>query len=137
MAPETSLLDDLERLRLPEGQAVKSGRSARTRPPRHRTGERFLKGPIPWSWLARAARQPGKALHVAIAAWHQAAMARSATVPLSLSDLAGDLGVLRDAARRGLEALEAAGLVRVERCAGRRPLVTILDVSPGDGNGGA
>jgi hypothetical protein len=33
------------------------------RPPRHRRGERFLKGPIPWPWISAAAALPGKALH--------------------------------------------------------------------------
>jgi hypothetical protein len=40
------------------------------------------------------------------------------------------LGVKPDAAGRGLIALESAGLVGVERGAGRKPVVTILDGSP-------
>jgi DNA-binding MarR family transcriptional regulator len=59
-------------------------------------------------------------------------MARSAVVPISLASLERDLGVLRDAASRGLKALEAAGLVEVERHPGRRPVVTILDTSEDD-----
>jgi len=36
-------------------------------------------------------------------------------------------GVDRDAKRRGLAALEAAGLVTVERKPGRNPIVTIVE----------
>ncbi len=38
--------------------------TGRTKPPRPRAGDRFLKGPIPMRWLERAAQQPGRALHV-------------------------------------------------------------------------
>ena len=37
--------------------------------PRHRQGEKFLKGPIPWDWLTKAAQLPGHALHVALVLW--------------------------------------------------------------------
>jgi len=37
--------------------------------PRHKLGEKFLKGPIPWDWISRAAKQPGKAVHVALVLW--------------------------------------------------------------------
>ena len=32
------------------------------KPPRHRPGEKFLRGPIPWTWLQQAARLRGSAL---------------------------------------------------------------------------
>src|SRR5687768_6050950 len=35
---------------------------------------RFLKGPVPMSWLERAANLPGKALHVAVAIRFQAGL---------------------------------------------------------------
>ena len=49
------------------------------RPPRHRSGEKFLKGPIPWAWLQRAFLLPGKALHVALLLWREAGCRRSRT----------------------------------------------------------
>jgi hypothetical protein len=94
--------------------------------PRHRKGERFLKGPVPWPWLQWAARLPGKALHVGVALWQLAGMANTTTVKLSLSWLETELGAQRDAGRRALGALEGAGLVEVVRHPGRCPVVTIL-----------
>jgi hypothetical protein len=96
------------------------------RPPRPGQGEKFLKGPIAWSWLTKAARLPGKTLAVAIAISFLAGLTKSNTVKLGLSNLEAEMGVKRDAAARGLAALEAAGLVRVERHVGRKPRVTVL-----------
>ncbi len=101
-------------------------RGQKVRVPRHRPGERFLKGPIPWRWLTKAARLPGKALHVAIALWFWAGIKRSAAVAFPISQLRL-LGVSRYAAYRGLLALERVGLVSVCRHSGRRSLVTLLD----------
>ena len=95
--------------------------------PRHRPGEKFLKGPVPWRWLEQAGRLPGKALAVGLAAWQQAGCRRTRTVPLNLSGLT----VPRRTAQRGLEALECAGLVSVAHRKGRPPLVTLRDAPPG------
>lgn len=95
-------------------------------PPRHRPGERFLKGPIPMEWLALAAKLPGKALHVGMAVWHLAGMKRSSTVILTAS-LLRSLGVTRYAARRALKVLEQAQLVSVGRHRGRNPTVVLLE----------
>jgi hypothetical protein len=100
--------------------------------PTHKKGERFLKGPIPMSWLITAARQGGKAFHVGVALWHLAAMKNSARVSLSGSVLTS-FGVSRYSTSRALESLEGAKLVEVERHPGRRSVVTILD-APGDGD---
>ncbi len=37
--------------------------------PRKRAGELFLKGPVPMSWIYRAGRLPGHALHVGVVLW--------------------------------------------------------------------
>ncbi len=112
-----------KRLALPKSKAKQK---VSTKPPHHKPGQRFLKGPIPWDWLDQAARQPGKALHVAIALWFLAGVKRTRTVALSGSVLSG-LSVKRHSGYRGLTALEQAGLVRVERHPGRNPIVTILE----------
>jgi hypothetical protein len=98
------------------------------RPPRHRLGEKFLKGPIPWAWLERAYPLPGKALHVALWLWREAGCRRSRRVPLCLS---GELapGLNRQSARRGLRQLVVAGLVSVRRTPGRGLEVTLLDAA--------
>lgn len=112
-------LFDPKRLSLP-------GAPRNQKAPRHRLGEKFLLGPIPWDWLSVAAGLPGRALHVGIALWFLSGIkGRVATVALSNTVLC-DLGVNRHAAYRGLAALEAAGLVSVERHRGRNSIVTIL-----------
>lgn len=93
--------------------------------PRFAKGERFLKGPIPMKWLNAAACLPGKAAHVAICLWHLSGMTGSKNVHLTRKTLE-DAGVQRHAAYRALKAMEEAGLVKVDRCRGRCPIVTIV-----------
>jgi DNA-binding transcriptional ArsR family regulator len=76
--------------------------------------------------LTSAARLPGQGFKVGVVLWHLAGLKRKPTVALSLSSLDEEMGIQRDAARRALSALEEAGLVSVERHAGRKPIVTIL-----------
>lgn len=120
---------DPEQFRLPVGRGgdTPHSPSPTTKLPRHKPGEKFLKGPIPWNWLAKAATQPGKALHVALTLWFLAGMKRSRTVSLATSYLSM-LGVNRFAGYRGLKTLERVGLVSVVRHRGRQPMVTILEV---------
>jgi len=90
------------------------------------SGKRFLRGPVPMDWLNRAARLPGKALHVGIAIWHLAGLKKQvADIKLS-SAILTDLGISRPAGYRGLKALEQAALVSVIRHTGRQPLVSLL-----------
>jgi hypothetical protein len=96
------------------------------KPPRHRPGEAFLKGPIPWPWLVLAARLPGQALQVALLLWREAGCRKCRTVPFCLSH-GRELGVTVGSARRALRHLEAAGLVRVRRPPGRGLEVTLTD----------
>jgi hypothetical protein len=98
------------------------------RPPRHKPGEPFLKGPIPWPWLTTAARLPGKALHVALVLWREAGCRKSRTVRFCLSH-GDDLGVSEQAARRALRGMERAGLVSLLRKPGRGLEVTLLDLA--------
>ena len=95
------------------------------RAPKLARGQRFLKGPIPWVWITRAADLPGRALHTAMALWFLSGVTRSETVKLS-GRLLTELGVDRHAKYRALTALEGAGLVRVTRLPGQNPVVTLL-----------
>src|SRR5688572_16893412 len=90
---------DLDRLRLPRALSGPLT-TQETNVPRHAPGERFLKGPVPWSWLERAGLLPGRALHVGLALWLRAGMARSRTVQFRFASVASQ-GVGRQAARRG------------------------------------
>lgn len=92
--------------------------------PRHRGGELFVRGPIPWVWLSASARLPGRALHVGIVLWLESGLRASAVVTLSQQRLR-DLGVDRYASYRGLLSLERAGLVDVQRHPGRLSVVTL------------
>src|SRR5688500_5688721 len=121
-------MDALDPKRLRITRVIAAGPCS-ARPPRHRPGEKFLKGPVPWDWLGRAASQPGRALRGAIAVWGAAGITRARTVSRQPSVLRS-LGVSRYAGYRALAALEGAGLLEVQRHPGRSPVVTILD--PGD-----
>jgi hypothetical protein len=106
-----------------------NGQTVATRPrhpPRHRAGQWFILGPLPGDWIGRAAKLPGKALAVALALWFAAGLAKSRTIKLTAASL-DRFVVNRYSAYRGLGALERAGLVTVERHAGRCPMVTLLD----------
>ena len=115
---------DLNRLRLPNKIVARA--ETRPHPPRHKPGQKFLKGPIPWDWLCVAACLSGKALHVGMAIWLKVGIIRRREVKLSRMDLE-PLGVRKDAASRALRSLEEAGLVSVERHPGQSPAVTLLD----------
>lgn len=99
--------------------------------PRPKAGGHFLKGPIPLDWLERAARLPGRSLHVAILLWYAAGLQKTATITLP-NTLARRFGIERNAKYRALRCLEQAELVSVENSTGRAPRVTLLD--PADGS---
>jgi hypothetical protein len=124
---------DPEALRLPQADRAELLFRPSTKPPRHRPGERFLKGPIPWPWLEQAARLPGKALALSLALWREAGYRRRRTVRLCLARV--ELGVSEQAARRALRSLRTAGLVTVRREPGRGLEVTLLDWPPLNGTG--
>ena len=117
---------DPDRLRLNRDPAKRLPTSQR-RIPRASKGQRFLRGPIPLDWLSAAAGLPGKSLHVGIALWLEAGLRNAAVVPLS--NLTGRyFGLDRNAKYRGLDWLEQAGLISVERKLGRAPMVTLYAV---------
>jgi hypothetical protein len=85
----------------------------------------FLRGPVPISWLNKAAELPGKTLNIAIALWWLHGMAKGKPFKLTQTAL-NYFHVKRDAASDGLERLEKSRLIQVERHAGRRPTITLL-----------
>ncbi len=100
---------------------------ARTFVPTVVRSDKFLKGPVPWAWIEKAASLSGSALAVGLALWRLAGAVKSKTVRLANSETEA-LGVGRSAKSRALVELEQAGLVSVERRSGCLPRVTILDV---------
>ncbi len=86
---------------------------------------RFLRGPVPWDWLVRAAQLPGKALVVGLCLWRLSGAKGKDTVMLANAELK-PFGVDRAAKSRALAALEKAGLIAVQHHPGRFPVVTLL-----------
>jgi hypothetical protein len=125
------LLPNPEELQLPDETVARllanSGKSRR--PPRHNPKGEFLRGPIPLAWLSLAARLPGKTLALALALWFQSGRKNSREVSLS-GPILERFSVRRKAMYRGLDALQAAGLVSVAKQPGKNPTVTILDPPP-------
>src|SRR5262245_21620707 len=107
--------------------ALSEAQAAAIRPPRHRAGEKFLRGPIPWVWLERASRLQGRSLVVALILWKEAGCMQRRTVRFRLAEAKG-LGMSEDTARRGLRGLADAGLVRVLHRPGRCSDVELLEV---------
>jgi hypothetical protein len=93
---------------------------------------RPLYGPIPWSWWLPASRLPGKAVQVASVCWLLAGWRRSVDFELALDDWA-EFGLSRFSASRGLDELERAGSVSINRTPGRSPVVTIMDAAAAHG----
>lgn len=133
--PATNMqADGVQGLRL---QACPSATSGNQRPPRHKAGQRFVKGPIPWTWVAAAGRTPGRGLQVALILWLQVGLTGRRTVTLPTS-ATSEMKMDRFAVSRGLAALEEAGLVSVLRACGAKPRITLLDAptsepQPSDG----
>lgn len=86
---------------------------------------RFIRGPIPLEWAVEAGRLGGSALRVGLALWFYRGIRKSPSFRLGVGDIASATGLHPDSARRGLRALELAGLVEVERRNGRKSGVTI------------
>jgi hypothetical protein len=95
--------------------------------PRHKNGEKFLRGPIPEGWLAQASQLPGKTFQVGIAIWLLAGMKNNPTVKLS-HKLLRSWGVGRLSCYHALVALEQANLITVKRHRGCNPVVRIIAV---------
>jgi hypothetical protein len=115
--------DDVEKL-----IGVKPKRNSQ-RLPKPKSGEWYLFGGIPGNWLALAASLGGKSLNVALAIWHVVKLAKGKPARLTTAELA-KFATSRQAARRSLCKLEAAGLITVDRQQGRAPRVAILDLNP-------
>ena len=116
-------------LRLDNSSTASVLASSSVRPPRHRLGDLFLKGPIPLSWLLRVMELPGKSpLAVSLAIWFKAGIEKRRTIRIT-GRLLNQFHIHPDTSRRALSKLEAAHLVTVDRHAGRCPIVTLLEAT--------
>ena len=131
--PSTSARNpfDPARLRLP---ARASGVVAtRPRLPRHRRGEAFLKGPIPYAWVSTACRLPGSGLRVALGVRFLRGRYGGSSGGASGRSAAG-LGLSESTTRRGLHAAEEAGLVVAAREPGCKPSLAVVGATERDGH---
>ena len=85
---------------------------------------RFIKGPIPLKWIIAASKLSGKTLHISMVLWFLKGVNKNYTVKLS-GKLIRSFGVSRSTLYRGLNNLEKAGLITVQRKMGQSPMVTI------------
>lgn len=119
-------------IRVPQVGSVLSAKSpGRGRPvkcsnDRDWVNGQFLKGPIRLDWLCSACKLGGKTLATALAVWYVAGLRRRYDQLSLTSTTCAKFGVDRSAKSRGLEALEGAGLISVERRPRKNPVVTIL-----------
>src|SRR5262245_41943684 len=95
-------------------------------PPRPRSREWFLKGPIPGEWISKAASLGGRSLRVALALWCEAGMRRRKTVRLS-AEMQRRFSICARTCKFALRTLSKAKLVSVRHSPGKRPEVTIED----------
>jgi hypothetical protein len=91
---------------------------------RKRIAGRFLKK-TPLDPLHRAAKLPGRTLHLYLAIRHRCDLQRSQTTTLPSTYLRS-WGIDKHAKSRALEKLEGERLITVDRCPGRTPVVTLL-----------
>lgn len=112
---------------LPNTLAYQWDQKSQSYVPAQKSLSKFLKGPVPWAWIEKAASLPGSALAVGLALWRLAGAMKSMTVRLANSETEA-LGVSRSAKSRALAELERAGLVTIEQRSGCIPRVTITQV---------
>jgi hypothetical protein len=117
---------DIENLRL-DGSLGSQDIDTRSRkPPRHRVGEKFLKGPVPWNWLLQAGRLKGKTLQLVLLLWFKVGIKNSSTITFNHSQ-AKVFNISEDSTRRAMKELLKAGLISVRYFPGRCIEVTLLD----------
>lgn len=123
---------DLEAFRVHYGADLVPVPNAPRSKKRRRLAQPFLRGPVPLAWLARAHAAGGSALAAGLMLWFIAGVSGKAGPVKVGAAVRHRLGLTRDQTRRGLAALEAAGLVaRVKKGRGRCAVVEIVEGSGG------
>ena len=93
---------------------------------RRRSQEPFLRGPVPMLWLANAHALSKAAMGVALALWFQKGVRGHGGPVKVTSAVRRHMGLSNDQARRGIQALTAAGLLRV--CKGGRGRCAVVEI---------
>lgn len=116
---------DPDNFRLNQPLTLAVPASPRLRSPR----QLYLGGQPPMAWLARAHTAGKAALATGIALWFKRGLQGGKNAPIRVdSSLRRSMGLTQDQARRGVRALERAGLLEVHRGGrGRCAEVTIIE----------
>jgi hypothetical protein len=115
---------DVEEFRLPS--SLYGEIRPRQLPPRPRTGEPFIRGPVSFFWVALASRLPGSCLSVAMAArFLRSRYPRKSG--WSVAEIGWRAGLQESSARRSLLILRGAGLISLVWRPGRKPTLAILE----------
>jgi len=88
----------------------------------------FIRGPIPYDWMQSANKLSGKAGAVALALWFLRGLKNATTFAVT-AEAERMAACSRQAFARGLKALEDVDLIKVSRAMGRRPIITLLQIS--------
>ena len=120
---------EINTIQMPAASTDSATSESRTLP-RHKSGQHFLKGPIPIDWLCVASHQCGKGsgFTVGIIIWYLCGLSKSRARIRLKGSVVRQFGLTRYACYRGLADLEKALLVSVERHPGRNPVVSVLPV---------
>ena len=92
---------------------------------KRRINGHFVKGPIPLTWISKAAQLPGKSVNAGLACWYLMGLKKTHTFKLS-NMVASKFGLNKDSKARSLKHLEQAGLIRCTRDVGRSVVVEML-----------
>ena len=89
----------------------------------------FIKGPLPLKWWGRACQASAgrTTLATALSVWFQAGVSRSRRDLRLTNGMVKRFGVMPSGKGYALAALEAAGLLQVERRGRKSPLVTLRE----------
>lgn len=90
-----------------------------------RSKQRFVMGPIPVPWLARAFSLTPSASRCAVALYYQRGLSRCDEFKVEPARFR-ELGICDIARRRGLQELERAGLVYLQSRKSQTPTVTLV-----------
>lgn len=118
----------MEKLRLPGTVFQQPETSKKVVAPRE-SSERFIKGPIPISWLVRARSLPGEyTLLTALVLFYVRGMKQSKKIVVERYHF-NLFEIKKDSARRALDRLQKAGLIEYEKF-GHKFVVTIKHLAP-------
>ena len=105
---------------------IKSDHYVECKPERVISGA-FIRGPLFLSWFKRAMAAGKPAVFVGLVLWYRKGLEKRDTVRLTNVELK-NWGISRQTKYRGLDQLETAGLIKINRKCKHNPVVQILIV---------